>query len=70
MEAAEESRLAAARLLTALLGGSSEVLDALADTLAEAEVTLRSLALMDRSAPVREIAEQLLACLTVPAPAS
>jgi hypothetical protein len=68
VEAGEESRLAAARLLTALLGGDSEVLDALVDTLAEAEVTLRGLALMDCSAPVRAIAEKLLTCLTVPAP--
>ncbi|KAK3269147.1 hypothetical protein CYMTET_22390 [Cymbomonas tetramitiformis] len=63
----EDERMAAMRLMTALLAGEEKVLQACEDMLSEVEVTLRSVAMMDCSAALRGMAEQVLRCLTVPA---
>jgi hypothetical protein len=61
-QAPEDARLAAARLLIALLGGEDTVLEACRADLLEVEVALRAVANMDASSAMRALSEQVLQC--------
>lgn len=62
-----EERLAATRLLAALLTSADVVMNEIAPFLSEAVMTLESISRMDSSSELRAFCEKLLDCMTQPA---
>ncbi|KAL2466133.1 ARM repeat superfamily protein [Abeliophyllum distichum] len=63
-EGSHEEKMAGAKLLASLMASDEEIVGSISGGLYEAKSLLRSLSLSDPSIDVRQICQQLLACLT------